>query len=99
VLTNRLINHPSVIDFLIGSDEAPPPARYALHSEQGQVLLDFSTATTRQRWTELFEARRAHWIDMLRRRSLRWTMLDTHAEPELALRTLLGQAARGRGAA
>jgi len=79
--------------------EAPPPARYALHSEQGQVLLDFSTATTRQRWTELFEARRAHWIDMLRRRSLRWTMLDTHAEPELALRSLLGQPARGRGAA
>jgi hypothetical protein len=36
---------------------------------------------------------------MLRRRSLRWTMLDTHAEPEMALRTLLGQPARGRGAA
>jgi hypothetical protein len=80
--------------------QAPPPARYALHSEQGgQVLLDFSAASTRARWTQLFEARRAHWLDMLRRRSLNATMLDTHAAPELAMRTVFGQTVRGRGAA
>lgn len=80
--------------------QAPPPARYALHSEQGgQVLLDFSASSTRVRWTQLFEARRAHWLDMLRRRSLSSMMLDTHAEPETAMRSVFGRPARGRGAA
>jgi len=78
--------------------EAPPPARYALQGEERQVLLDFSEGATRMRWTQLFEARRGHWLEMLRRRSLSWTLLDTNAEPEQALKALFGPV-RGKGAA
>ena len=79
--------------------QAPPPARYALHSESGHVQLDFAAAQTREQWTRWFDARRARWIDLLRKRSLGVTMLDTDAEPETALRALLEQAARKRRAA
>jgi hypothetical protein len=63
------------------------------------VQLDFSTPSTRTQWAQWFEGRRAHWIDLLRRRSLGYTVLDTHAEPEAALRALLEQAARRRSVA
>jgi len=69
---------------------APPPARYALHTEAGQVLLDFASARTRGRWPQLFAERRQGLIDMLKRRGLGWTLLDTSAEPEPALARLLG---------
>jgi uncharacterized protein (DUF58 family) len=78
---------------------APPPARYALHSESGRVQLDFSTPATRSQWAQWFEGRRAHWIDLLRRRSLGHTVLDTDAEPDSALRALLEQSSRRRSAA
>ena len=76
--------------------QAPPPARYALHSDSGHVQLDFATPATRAHWAQWFEQRRARWIDLLRRRSLGYAMLDTHAEPEAALRSLLEQSARRR---
>jgi uncharacterized protein (DUF58 family) len=69
---------------------APPPARYALHTDSGQVLLDFSAARTRARWPQLFVERRQGFIEMLKRRGLGWTLLDTSAEPEPALARLLG---------
>jgi len=69
---------------------APPPARYALRSESGQVLLDFAVARTRARWPLLFAERRQGLIDMLKRHGLGWTLLDTAAEPEPALARLLG---------
>jgi uncharacterized protein (DUF58 family) len=78
---------------------APPPARYALHSDSGRVQLDFSAPATRAQWAQWFEARRAEWIDALRRRALGHTVLDTNAEPEAAMRALLEQAARRRSAA
>lgn len=69
---------------------APPPARYALHTESGQMLLDFAAARTRARWPQLFAERRQGLIDMLKRRGLGSTLLDTSAEPEPALARLLG---------
>ena len=69
---------------------APPPARYALHSESGQVLLDFSAARMRASWPQLFAERRQGFIDMLKRHGLGWTLLETAAEPEVALARLLG---------
>jgi len=78
---------------------APPPARYALHSDSGRVQLDFGVPGTRAQWAQWFEARRAQWIEQLRRRSLGYTVLDTDAEPESALRALLAQAVRRRSAA
>jgi uncharacterized protein (DUF58 family) len=69
---------------------APPPARYALRTDSGQVLLDFAHARTRERWPQLFAERRQGLIDMLKRRGLGWTLLDTSAEPEPALARLLG---------
>jgi hypothetical protein len=77
---------------------APPPARYALRSESGQVLLDFSAARTRARWPQLFAERRQGFIDMLKRHGLGWTQLETAAEPEPALARLLGLDSR-RGVA
>jgi uncharacterized protein (DUF58 family) len=79
--------------------DAPPPARYALHSESGRVQLDFSAPATRAQWTHWFEERRAQWIGQLRKRALGYTMLDTDGEPEAAMRALLQQAARRRSAA
>jgi hypothetical protein len=63
------------------------------------VQLDFTAPATRAQWAQWFEARRAQWIDVLRRRALGYTILDTHAEPEAAMRALLEQAARRRSAA
>jgi len=68
----------------------PPPARYALRSDSGRVLLDFASARTRQRWPQLFAERRALLTGMLRRRALRWTLLDTRDEPDAALQRALG---------
>lgn len=79
--------------------QAPPPARYALHSDSGHVQLDFAEPRTRAEWTQWFDARRARFLDLLRRRSLGCAALDTDAEPEAALRSLLEQAARRRSAA
>jgi hypothetical protein len=78
---------------------APPPARYALQSDAGRVLLDFGAKATRARWTQLFEERRQHLIEILRRRSLGCARLETQAEPETALRSLLGFDARRRRSA
>jgi uncharacterized protein (DUF58 family) len=74
--------------------QAPPPARYALHSDSGQIMLDFAAARTRVRWPQLFAERRQTLIGMLKRRGLGWTQLDTSAEPEPALARLLGLDAR-----
>lgn len=76
--------------------QPPPPARYALRSDSGQVLLDFSAARTRIRWPQLFSERRQGLIDMLKRRGLGWTYLETSAEPEPALARLLGLDRRHR---
>ncbi len=73
---------------------APPPARYALQGESGPVLLDFSVQSTRARWPAWFEEQRAAFVAMLKRRALNSIVLDTSAEPEAALRTLLGFDAR-----
>ena len=75
---------------------APPPARYALRSDSGRVVLDFAAARTRARWPQLFAERREAMIGMLNRRALRWTSLDTHAEPDAALTRLLGLDRRAR---
>ncbi len=77
---------------------APPPARYALRSDAGQVLLDFTAQRTRVRWPQLFAERRQGFVDMLKRHGLGWTPLETAAEPEPALARLLGLDSR-RGAA
>lgn len=69
---------------------APPPARYALQGEGGAVLLDFAQQSTRSRWPQWFEEQRAAFLAMLKRRALNSIVLDTSAEPEAALRTLLG---------
>jgi uncharacterized protein (DUF58 family) len=79
--------------------QAPPPARYALHGENGRVQLDFSAPRTRQDWLRWFAAHRELWTEQLRRRALGHVLLDTHAEPETALRALLEQASRRRSAA
>lgn len=71
---------------------APPPARYALRSESGRIMLDFTAVRLRQQWAKLFEQRRAPMIEMLNRRGLRWVSLKTDAEPESALTQLLGLA-------
>ena len=77
---------------------APPPARYAMRSESGLVTLDFSAAKTRKQWTELFSQRRERLIDMLRKRGLRWSQIETQDEPEVALARLLGLGRKGRAA-
>jgi uncharacterized protein (DUF58 family) len=69
---------------------APPPARYAVQGDGGKVMLDFNDATLRTRWPQLFAERRAAAIAMLKRRALRWAMLDTRSEPESALPRVLG---------
>jgi len=76
--------------------QAPPPARYALQSGGNRVLLDFGAARTRERWPRLFAEQRALMIGMLKRRALRWTLLDTRAEPEVAVPDVLGLERRGR---
>ena len=68
----------------------PPPARYAVHGEAGNVLLDFAAHRLRERWPQLFAERREALLAMLRRRALRSTVLDTRAEPENALPRILG---------
>ncbi|MEP6484990.1 MAG: DUF58 domain-containing protein [Rudaea sp.] len=68
----------------------PPPARYAIRGDTGNVLLDFSEQRLRARWPQLFAERRAAMIAMLKRRALRWAMLETRAEPESALPRILG---------
>ena len=78
---------------------APPPARYALHSDAGHVQLDFAEPKTRADWAAWFDARRARWVDQLRRRALGCTTLETGGAPDAALRALLEQAARRRSAA
>ena len=69
---------------------APPPARYAVRSEAGRVLLDFAAARTRARWPQLFAERRALLTGMLQRRALRSVVLDTRAEPDAVLMRVLG---------
>ncbi len=76
----------------------PPPARYALRSEGGRIMLDFAAARMRRQWTTLFEARRAPMLEMFARRSLRWIRLETDAEPEDALAQLFGHAQKRAGA-
>ena len=78
--------------------QAPPPARYALQGEGGPVLLDFTAQRTRARWPAWFEEQRAAFLAMLKRRALDSIVLDTSAEPEAALRTLLGFDARKKKA-
>lgn len=78
---------------------APPPARYALHSDSGRVQLDFALPATRAQWAQWFEARRAVWLERLRKRSLGHTLLATDGEPEAALRALLRQGAGRRSVA
>lgn len=73
---------------------APPPARYTLQSEGGRIQLDFTGTKTRQHWAEIFAERRQHLIGMLRKRALNHAVIDTRAEPENALRELLGFGAR-----
>jgi uncharacterized protein (DUF58 family) len=77
---------------------APPPARYALQGEGGPVLLDFAEQRTRARWPVWFEEQRAAFVAMLKRRLLNSIVLDTSAEPETALRSLLGLDARKKRA-
>lgn len=77
---------------------APPPARYAMRSESGLVTLDFSLSKTRKQWIELFARRREALIEMLKRRALRWTQLETQDEPDAALARLLGLGRKGRAA-
>jgi uncharacterized protein (DUF58 family) len=77
---------------------APPPARYALQGEDGPVLLDFSAQRTRARWPAWFEEQRGAFLAMLKRRALNSIVLDTSAEPEAALRSLLGLDARKKKA-
>ena len=72
---------------------APPPARYALRSDAGRVLLDFSAVRLRARWPQLFSERHAALIGLLKQRALRWTTLDTCDEPDAALLRLLGMQA------
>jgi hypothetical protein len=79
--------------------QAPPPARYALHSDSGRVQLDFAAPATRAQWAQWFDQRRERLVELLRRRSLGFTRLDTDAEPESALRDLQLQASRRRSAA
>jgi hypothetical protein len=77
---------------------APPPARYAVQSDSGRALLDFSVARTRSRWPQLFDERRAAFTQMFKRRALRCAVLDAADEPENVLRTLLGFDARRKKA-
>lgn len=98
-LLSLLARHCDVAAVLLSDvleHSAPPPARYALHSDSGHVQLDFAAAATRAQWTAWFNAQRARWIDLLRRRSLGYALLETHGEPEAALRSLLEQSARRR---
>ncbi len=69
---------------------APPPARYALRGDTGRVMLDFGVERMRAQWPLLFAEHRDAAIAMLRRRALRWTLLDTPSEPESALPRILG---------
>jgi GAF domain-containing protein len=69
---------------------APPPARYAVRGDGGNVLLDFAAQRLRTRWPQLFAERRDALLGMLKRRALRSTVLDTRAEPESALPRILG---------
>jgi uncharacterized protein (DUF58 family) len=75
---------------------APPPARYAVQGNAGKVLLDFGVERVRANWSLLFAERRDAMIALLKRRALRWTMLETRGEPESALPRILG---RDRGSA
>jgi uncharacterized protein (DUF58 family) len=96
-LLSLLARHCEVAAVLISDPlehHAPPPARYALHGDDGRVQLDFALPATRAQWAQWFEARRAKWIDQLRRRSLGHVVLDTDGEPESALRALLQQRRR-----
>jgi uncharacterized protein (DUF58 family) len=77
---------------------APPPARYAVQSDSGRALLDFAVAGTRSRWPQLFDERRAAFMQMFKHRGLRCAVLDTSEEPENVLRTLLGFDARRKKA-
>ena len=73
---------------------APPPARYALQGEAGPVSLDFADPGTRTKWPAWFNEQRARYNAMLKRRALAAIVLDTAAEPETALRAMLGFDAR-----
>ncbi|MEO8802823.1 MAG: DUF58 domain-containing protein [Rudaea sp.] len=98
---SMLAAHCEVVTILISDpleQAAPPPARYAMRSESGLVTLDFAAAKTRKQWLELFARRRERMIDMLKRRALRWTQLETQEEPDAALARLLGLGGKGRSA-
>src|SRR5262249_7882014 len=61
-LLSLLARHCDVAAVLLSDPlehQAPPPARYALHSDSGRMQLDFSGAATRERWLQHFDARRA----------------------------------------
>ncbi|MFT3790678.1 MAG: DUF58 domain-containing protein [Rudaea sp.] len=88
-----LAGHCDVAAVILGDPlehAAPPPARYALQGEGGSVLLDFAAPRTRARWPAWFEEQRGALLAMLKRRALASIVLDTSAEPEAALRALLG---------
>ena len=73
---------------------APPPARYAMSSANGRVLLDFAAAKMRARWPQWFAEHRVQLLTMLQRRALRSVTLDTRVEPDAALMRVLGLDAR-----
>jgi uncharacterized protein (DUF58 family) len=68
----------------------PPPARYAVRGDAGNVLLDFGAQRLRARWPQLFAERRETLLSVLKRRALRSALLDTRVEPESALPRILG---------
>ncbi len=99
---SMLADHCDVAAVLVSDaleQTAPPPARYAVQNSTGRRLLDFTMPRARADWEKQFSTRRQLLIDMLKRRALNHTMLDTRAEPESVLRTLLGFDARRRKAA
>jgi len=76
----------------------PSPARYAVQSAGGRILLDLSAKDTRARWPRAFDERREAFTGMFKRRALSCTVLDTADEPEAVLRVVLGFDARRRKA-
>lgn len=75
---------------------APAPGRYALRGASGRVLLDFAAARTRNEWQGWFRQQRAHLLDLLAKRALRWVALQTHEDPDAAVARVLGTDVRDR---
>ena len=92
-----LAEHCDVAALLIADpleQAAPPPARYTVENDSGRMQLDFTQARTREQWARLFAERREHLTGILKKRALKHAIIDTRAEPENALRELLGFGAR-----